>query len=238
MNRKILLFLIPLLCLSISGCSPQQAATPTPIPATVTPALDADTLYDMLVKAMQDSDKGEIARLLTVGAPVDRGNDLGITPLMIAAFKDDAEIIGLLLAAGADPEVLSNAGLSALILAAQQGKAKSIRALVEGGAKVNAVDDIADHNNTPLGWAVYLGQVEATRELIALGGDINYIPSGQGDTPVISGVRANRYECVKLVIEAKADLTIRNRMGKTALDYAKELGYQDLVDLLVAAGAP
>jgi ankyrin repeat protein len=238
MIKKILPFLILLLCLAVTGCASQAAAIPTPIPATPTPALDADTLYEMLIKALQDSDETEVARLITAGAPIDRGNDMGITPLMIAAINEDAENIRLLLDAGADPEARTLNGLTALIMVAQQGKAKSIRPLVEGGADIEGVDDIADHNNTPLGWAAYLGQVEVVKELIVLGANLNYIPSGQGDTPVISAVRAYRVEVVKVLVEAKADLTIRNRMGKTALDYAKEMNDAEMIALLEAAGAP
>jgi ankyrin repeat protein len=238
MNRKILLPAVLLVCLLVSGCAPQPAETPVPIPPTASPALDADTLYGMLIKAIQDSDAAEAARLIAAKAPIDRANDFGITPVMIAAMNEEAEIIRLLLDGGADPEVKSTGGLTALIMAAQGGKTKSMRPLVEGGAKIDAVDDIRDHNNTALGWAAYLGHVETVKELIALGADINYIPSGSGDTPVISAVRAFKNDVVKALVEAKADLTIRNRMGKTALDYAKQIGDKEIIALLEAAGAP
>ncbi len=162
---------------------------------------------------------------------------MGITPLMIASLKEEVEIIRMLLDAGADPGIKSQGGLSALIIAGQQGKAKSIRALVEGGAEIDAVDEVRDHNNTAFGWAVYLGQVEAVKELIALGADINFVPGGAGDTPVISAVRAFQVEVLKILIEAKADVNNPNKMGNTALYYAKLAGDEEMISLLEAAGA-
>ena len=133
--------------------------------------------------------------------------------------------------------LLSDTELPIQAVAAQEDKAGRIRALVEGGAAIDAVDAVADHNNTAFGWAVYLGNLQAVEELIALGTDINFIPGGSGDTPVVSAVRTHRVEALKLLIEAKADVNIPNKSGKTALYYARLSGNEEILALLEAAGA-
>jgi ankyrin repeat protein len=237
MKNKLLLSILLLVCLLSSGCAPQPAAAPTPLPPTASPALDADTLYDMLIKAIQGSDEKEVARLIAAKAPIDRGNEMGITPLMIAAITDDAEIVGLLLKAGADPETYTLAGLNALILAAQLGKANAIRALVEGGAQVDSVDKIPIDGFTPLTYAISRRQPEAVRALIDVGADINQRIGKNKETPVIAAVRTSFIEAARMFIDAGADLTLRSNEGKTALDYAKELKDTEMVALLEAAGA-
>jgi hypothetical protein len=239
MKKKIFLPLILLFCVTVSGCASRPAEIPTATdpPPTATIALDADTLSTLLFEAIKAPDAAEVARLLAAGAPVDQPIDMGITPLMVASVRDDADMIRLLLDAGADPEIRSAGGLTALIIAAQQDKAGSIRALVEGGAQIDAVDGVPNHNNTAFCWAVYLGNLKAVKELIALGADINFIPGGAGDTPVITAVRANRVEALKLLLEAKADVNIPNKSGKTAMYYAKLSGNGEIIALLEAAGA-
>lgn len=239
MNRKMILAALFPVALLSAGCASHPAVSPTAtsLPPTATPTPDAETLSQQLFEAVKAPDEAEVARLIAAGAPVDRPNKSGLTPLMIASAQEEVGIIRRLLDAGADPEILSTAGLTALIIAAQEDKPGSIRALVEGGAAIDAVDAVAYHNNTAFGWAVYMENLQAMKELIALGTDINFIPGGSGDTPVVSAVRANRVEALKLLIEAKADVNIPNKFGKTAMYFARLSGNEEILALLEAAGA-
>jgi outer membrane biosynthesis protein TonB len=58
-----------------------------------------------------------IAALIQMGADVNSVDQNGRTPLMIASFIGDADIVEMLLAAGANPELTNDAGESALSLA-------------------------------------------------------------------------------------------------------------------------
>ena len=42
----------------------------------------------------------------------------------------------------------------------------------------------------------------------------------------------NKVESVKLLVERNADINIKDNQGKTALDYAQEKGFIEIVDLL------
>ena len=58
-----------------------------------------------------------MAALLDAGARVNRGNELGVTPLMLAAQHAQAQVVPLLLHAGAEILARSSHGATALQLA-------------------------------------------------------------------------------------------------------------------------
>ena len=58
-----------------------------------------------------------VANLIQMGSDVNSVDRSGRTPLMIAAFVGDSEIVEMLLAAGANPEFKNDAGETALTLA-------------------------------------------------------------------------------------------------------------------------
>ncbi len=76
MNKSIVMCVLLLVGAGFSGCAPQPTETPipTPVPPTATPALDADTLSQMLFEAVKTPDEAEVARLITAGASVDQTN--------------------------------------------------------------------------------------------------------------------------------------------------------------------
>ena len=43
---------------------------------------------------------------------------------------------------------------------------------------------------------------------------------------------SGNYETVKLLIENEADINIKNNDGKTALDFAEENDYKNIIELL------
>ena len=72
----------------------------------------------------------DIARaLLQAGANVDAQSKAGVTPLMIAAARNVAPMIGLLLQAGADPTLKSAQGQTAADIAKQNGAEAAAKAL-------------------------------------------------------------------------------------------------------------
>jgi ankyrin repeat protein len=63
------------------------------------------------------------------------------------------------------------------------------------------------------------------------GADVN-LSNNNGTTPLIFSCMYNKIESVKVLIEHKADTSAKDSEGKTALDYARENSFSEIVDLL------
>ena len=115
----------------------------------------------------------------------------------------------------------------------RRGDPEMIRMLAAHGADVNARDA---SNNTPLMDCASHASPETVRALLAVGAHVNAL--GIYDlTALHHAAQENRTETVRILLAAGADPTIRDRDGKTALDYASARRPSDpeLVNLLKQA---
>ena len=85
--------------------------------------------------------------------------------------------------------------------------------------------------------AVVEGNLEAIRQHIATGSDLNEQDPSGGASPLISAAAFGRTEAAKALIEAGADLNYRNNNGATALITAAFLCHTEIVELLLEHGA-
>jgi len=65
--------------------------------------------------------------------------------------------------------------------------------------------------------------------IVKLGGDVNARELDTGDTPLIKAVKAGRYEVVKALLDQKADISLKDSEGNTALDYAEDNKIKKLI---------
>lgn len=104
----------------------------------------------------------------------------------------------------------------------------------------SAKDPVAESSATPeetVAAAAYNGNVEAIKQHIAAGSDLNERDPASGSTPLISATTFDRREAVKALIEGGADLDLQNREGSTALHTAAFLCRTEIVEMLLEAGA-
>ncbi len=73
---------------------------------------------------------------------------------------------------------------------------------------------------------------EVLKWMINKGFDINNQDYTMGGTLLMSLVENNILENAKILLKANADKTIKDKNGKTALDYARENNFTDLIELL------
>lgn len=85
--------------------------------------------------------------------------------------------------------------------------------------------------------AVLTGNLEAVKQHIEAGTDINQKEAMSGSTPLMSAATFNKPEIAKVLINANADLSIKNNDGGTALHTAAFFGRIEIVKLLIDAKA-
>ena len=169
-----------------------------------------------------------VARLLDAGADPNTRLADGETVLMTAARTGQVDVIEALLDAGADPNSYEQArGQTALMWAAAENNVGAIIALIEGGADVNArTSDLNAEQSggtfsrevgltresqsgpsfTALLFAVQLGQLDAVRALVVLGGDVNdTFPDGT--SALVLAAMNGQYEVGLFLIDQGADVT-------------------------------
>lgn len=141
-------------------------------PSSIIRALRGD-LRKRLAEAVENDDLEATKNLLKHGAdPNSRNPNNGLTVLMIAAGKANAEMVEILLDAGADVfAVDSGAGASALHKACQGGSVEVVRLLVEAGAFVDCQAAATGH--TPLVEALWFKYPDIVEYLLAKGAGLN-----------------------------------------------------------------
>ena len=178
-----------------------------------------------------------VGRLLDAGADPNTRLADGETVLMTAARTGQVDVIEALLDAGADPNFYEQArGQTALMWAAAENNVGAIIALIEGGADVNArTSDLNAEQSggtfsrevgltresqsgpsfTALLFAVQLGQLDAVRALVVLGGDVNdTFPDGT--SALVLAAMNGQYEVGSFLIDQGADVTA-SKQGWNAL---------------------
>lgn len=85
--------------------------------------------------------------------------------------------------------------------------------------------------------AVITGDLEAVKQHIKAGTDVNQKEAMTGSTPLMSAATFNKPEIAKVLINAKTDLSIKNNDGSTALHNAAFFGRIEIVQLLIDAKA-
>ena len=124
----------------------------------------ADTSADMIA-AINSGDAVKVAELLSGGAdPNSRSSQGGMTPLMLAAHRGNAEIVNLLLEKGAKVNEKTDNGITALLLAAYNNHAEVVKLLLGKGSDANIR---VERGNTAFEMAALKGHQEVANLLRA-----------------------------------------------------------------------
>jgi ankyrin repeat protein len=99
-------------------------------------------------------------------------NEIGQTPLIVAAVSGNLAAVRYLIAAGADLSACDPAGKNALAYAIENNQVDVIGSFIAAGMDVNLLDKTG---KTAIMHAAYAQKLEATNMLIAAGADVNAV---------------------------------------------------------------
>lgn len=154
----------------------------------------------------------------------------GKTALIIAADWGHLEMVKMLVENKADINARDNMGKTAIMYAAKKWDKGMAKYLLEKGADIEAVDN--DGNSVLMVAANHgYGTDEFVKYLVDKGAFVNRV-NNDGVTTLMFAVMDKSLENVEFFVKNGVDMKLRDKQGKTALDYAKECECNDIARYL------
>lgn len=167
-------------------------------------------------------DSAAIVRLLLArGAKIEAKDDIGDTPLIDAAFSGSVSVVRQLLRAGANVQAENNHGDTALMMAAGRqspGGLEIVQMLLAHKVKVNHKNE---YGNTALHSCTAFPAkdcLQIARLLLKHGANVNAV-NQEGRTALWSCMTNMQYPTIQLLLDKGIDVHIKDKQGKTALDF-------------------
>ncbi len=170
------------------------------------------------------------------GAKVNLDGNALHGPLFWACSSGNAGLVRMLVEAGAGSGAGKKGGVwvEGLGAAVEEGHVDVVRELLGLGVAVDGVDESGE---TALVRASRYGRADVVRVLVVEGGaDVNKAGM-EGKTPLIWACRNGEVDVVQVLLELGADVGIVDDGGRTALEVAREAGYDDVVQLFEGEGS-
>ena len=177
-----------------------------------------------LLSACEEGDLFKVRRLIKEGLSVNtRGEYSGKTPLIAAAIEGHDQVVEELIREGARVNVKDNGQRTALYYASWWGHCSVVKTLCAAGADTNVQGLWGE---TPLMKAAEKGSDEIVCELIRAGASVNVVTSKKWrgvaavSTALHFAAKYDRIKCWITLVEAGADMTVRNKESISPLDLA------------------
>jgi ankyrin repeat protein len=251
------LLLTTIAAVVLVGCGKTQQSAPEPEAKPIEPVAEAVKPEPPKAKAPRMSIISAamggyieaVKQHLAAGTDVNAKDDIGLTPLHMAA-RSHKEIVELLIANGADVNAKNKWGQTPLHYAANRGNKETAALLIAAGADVKAKSPFG---GTPLDTAVDFRNTEVADLLRKHGGKTgaeleNAEPVAEAAQPepptakapdisIHDAARDGNIETVKQHIAAGTDVNAKSEWGMSPLHYAVVNGRKEIAELLIAAGA-
>lgn len=182
-------------------------------------------VYDDLIAAVYRDDTATVIDLLKRGLDVNSVDPAGNTLLHVAARNGNLVLIDTLLANRANVMARNRVGDTALMLAAYNGKLEAAEKLIAGGADLNP------KGWTPLHYAVFASQAEMVKLLLDKKPVVDArAPNEQ--TALMLAARMGLKPIADMLIAAKADITLKDQHGDTAMNIAQKANNTEIAAML------
>ncbi|MCJ1363552.1 hypothetical protein MMC16_002659 [Acarospora aff. strigata] len=167
------------------------------------------------------------------GVEIDSKNDVGRTPLSLAAIKEYDRYVKLLLEHGALPNTEDTSSRTPLSYAAEYGSESCVELLLDSGALPNTENT---QGRTPLSYAAECGN-ESCLKLLLESGALPNTENTRGRTPLSYAAECGNESCLKLLLESGALPNTEDTFSRTPLSYAAGDGDESCLKLLLESGA-
>lgn len=189
-----------------------------------------------LLNAVETKDLTQVKEIVSSeNYQINEQNEKGETPLLIATHNNDVDIAKVLIDAGADVNKQDNIEDSAYLYAAAQGKTEILAYIIENTTPNQSIYNRFGGN--AIIPAAEKGHLDNVKLLLQDGKvDINH-QNNYGYTALIEAVALRDgskvyQEIVSELLKNGADKTLKDNSGRTAEDYASQLGYETILKLL------
>eukprot|EP00931_Biecheleriopsis_adriatica_P061088 TRINITY_DN36718_c0_g2_i1.p1 TRINITY_DN36718_c0_g2~~TRINITY_DN36718_c0_g2_i1.p1 ORF type:complete len:3078 (-),score=601.94 TRINITY_DN36718_c0_g2_i1:165-8072(-) len=156
----------------------------------------------------------------------------GFTALHYASESGHVECLDALIACGADVNLAGPDRKSPLALASERGHVDCVKKLLAAGAKLEVGDK---RRRTPLLLAVRAGHPVAASALLRQGADPNSADDS-GNTVAHYAAAFGWVECLELLHEAGADLSVANQMKLAPITAALQKGHRSTFRRMLEMG--
>ncbi|MEY0972103.1 ankyrin repeat domain-containing protein [Providencia huaxiensis] len=201
--------------------------------------MTASTLaHDFLTAA----EKGQLEILkscLEKGVDINTTNHQGRTAIVNASLNKHYECVSFLINAGADINKQDQTCFNPFLLSCLNDDLTLLRIVLPAKPNLDLLTRFGGVGITP---ASEKGHVEIVRELLEKT-EINVNHTNfVGWTPLLEAIVLNdggekQQQIVKLLLDHGANPHMTDKYGKKPLELAREKGYNEIVELLIAAGA-
>lgn len=172
-----------------------------------------------LIEAVRHGNREAIKAALQQNVNVNATQADRATALHWAAYREDAETVGLLIRAGADFNAVNDLGVAPLYLACDNGNGVIVEMLLKAGADPHAT---LPSGETALMTAARAGSVEAVKALIARGASVNAREKRDHQTALMWAASQSHPRVVEELIAAGADVNARSDIYRKVV--SREMG--------------
>jgi ankyrin repeat protein len=195
------------------------------------PQLASAGAYDDFFRAVSIDDESTVRKLVAQGFDPNTVGPSGMIALHMAIMERAYKVAQVLIDAPGTQWDLRNAhGESPLMLAALRSHRRLVQTLVAQGAEINP------SGWTPLHYAVTgdgEAALEITRFLLSKGAKVDAF-SPNGTTPLMLATLYGQEDAITLLLQEKANPTLKNNADRTALDLAEGIQREGAKKVLLA----
>lgn len=198
------------------------------------PAQSDIAKYEGLHKAAHFNDIDALRTLIKNGTNLDTRDRFNRTPLIVAAFASNDEIVEILAKVGADVNAYDYQDYDIATIAAVANDVELLELALELGTDASNIT--SPYEGTALIAAAHLGHHQVVDRLLEAGAPIDHVNNihltALIEAVILGDGGSDHVKTVKLLVDAGADQSIADSQGLTPVEHARSRGYDDIVRLL------